>query len=305
MAAGDAARHDRASARRRRSRRRRSSTRSSSTSRTPKGSPRRRSVFATMRPCAAGSRSRDARWPSATTTAFSTPPGASCSAGSSIDASEAMDASRARFLRYVRAAGRWARLLTGGQPGPGVRVFYGHDHVPAPGEPVAGRHGEVPAAGRPASPTSPTDFSLLYLGSTWLPRDLSALLWHVRRRRIPLLLNQNGVGYPGWAGSGTEAFNRPLRTVLGAAEHVLYQSAVLQARGGRARRPSLPARGRSCTTPSTSGTSRRRSSPPRTGRSCSSEATSTRPTASSSGSRRSRRSCRRIPTRSSSSRGGS
>jgi glycosyltransferase involved in cell wall biosynthesis len=46
----------------------------------------------------------------------------------------------------------------------------------------------------------------------------------VRRRRIPLLLNQNGVGYPGWAGSGTEAFNRPLRTVLGAAEHVLYQS---------------------------------------------------------------------------------
>ena len=37
-------------------------------------------------------------------------------------------------------------------------------------------------------------------------------------------LNQNGVGYPGWAGSDAETFNRPLRRVLGAAEHVLYQS---------------------------------------------------------------------------------
>ena len=160
---------------------------------------------------------------SATTTAFSTEPGTSFSAGSSIDASEAMDASRARFVRYVRAAGRWAQLLTGGQPGPGVRVFYGHDRVPAPGEPVAGGTAKFQRLAT-RFPNQPTDFSLLYLGSTWLPRDLRALLWHVRRRRIPLLLNQNGVGYPGWAGSGTEAFNRPLRTVLGAAEHVLYQS---------------------------------------------------------------------------------
>jgi glycosyltransferase involved in cell wall biosynthesis len=38
------------------------------------------------------------------------------------------------------------------------------------------------------------------------------------------VLNQNGVGYPGWAGEGTDAFNEPLRRVLGQAEHVLYQS---------------------------------------------------------------------------------
>jgi glycosyltransferase involved in cell wall biosynthesis len=135
-----------------------------------------------------------------------------------------MDATTARAVRYARAGARWSRLLTRGRPDPGVRVFYGHDEVPAPGEPVAGGTAKFQRLAT-RFPNHPTDFSLLYLGSTWLPRDLRALLWHVRRRSIPLLLNQNGVGYPGWAGSDAETFNRPLRTVLGAAEHVLYQSA--------------------------------------------------------------------------------
>jgi glycosyltransferase involved in cell wall biosynthesis len=74
-------------------------------------------------------------------------------------------------------------------------------------------------------PNHPTDFSILYLGSTWLPRDLRPLLWHARRQRIPLIVNQNGVGYPGWAGEGTDEFNRPLHMILAQAEHVLYQSA--------------------------------------------------------------------------------
>ncbi len=37
-------------------------------------------------------------------------------------------------------------------------------------------------------------------------------------------MNQDGVGYPGWAGDRTEAINRPLRRALHAADHVLYQS---------------------------------------------------------------------------------
>jgi glycosyltransferase involved in cell wall biosynthesis len=129
----------------------------------------------------------------------------------------------ARIGRYARAATRWAQLLAAGGPGPGVRVFYGHDRVPGPGEPVAGGTAKFQ---RLASrfPNHPTDFSLLYLGSTWLPRDLGPLLGLARRRGIPLLVNQNGVGYPGWAGPGAEAFNRPLRRILGQAEHVLYQS---------------------------------------------------------------------------------
>jgi glycosyltransferase involved in cell wall biosynthesis len=129
----------------------------------------------------------------------------------------------ARIGRYVRAGSRWTRLLVARRPQPGVRVFYGHDRVPAAGEPVAGGTAKFQRLAT-RFPNHPTDFSLLYLGSTWLPRDLGPLLGLARRRGIPLLVNQNGVGYPGWAGEGTEAFNRPLRRILAQAEHVLYQS---------------------------------------------------------------------------------
>jgi glycosyltransferase involved in cell wall biosynthesis len=130
---------------------------------------------------------------------------------------------RGRSGRWGRAGRRWARLLSRRRSTHGLRVFYGHDRVPAPGEPVAGGTAKFQRLAT-RFPNHPTGFSLLYLGSTWLPRDLRALLWHARRRSIPLLLNQNGVGYPGWAGGDADAFNRPLRAVLGAAEHVLYQS---------------------------------------------------------------------------------
>jgi glycosyltransferase involved in cell wall biosynthesis len=73
-------------------------------------------------------------------------------------------------------------------------------------------------------PNNPTDFSLLYLSTTWLPRDFRPLIGLAKRRGAPLVLNQDGVAYPGWAGGATEALNRPYRRVLLAAEHVLYQS---------------------------------------------------------------------------------
>ena len=128
-----------------------------------------------------------------------------------------------RGARYARAAFRWARLLAPGRTASGVRVFYGHDRVPAPGEPVAGGTAKFQRLAT-RFPNQPTGFTLVYLGSTWLPRDLRPLLQYARRRRVPVVLNQNGVGYPGWAGDHTEAFNRPLRRVLEAADHVLYQS---------------------------------------------------------------------------------
>lgn len=134
-----------------------------------------------------------------------------------------MDVGRPRISRYTRAGTRWARLLTAGKTAPGTRVFYGHDLVPGPGERAAGGTAKAQKLNE-RFPNSPLDFSLLYLGSTWLPRDLRPLLRLARRRRIPVVVNQDGVGYPGWAGNRTEAVNRPLRRSLHAADHVLYQS---------------------------------------------------------------------------------
>jgi glycosyltransferase involved in cell wall biosynthesis len=113
-------------------------------------------------------------------------------------------------------------LIARGRP-PGLRVFYGHDRVPAPGDPVAGGTAKFQRLAA-RFPNSPDDFTLLYLGSTALPRDLVPLLKLARRRALPVVLNQDGVAYPGWAGEATETLNATNRRALQSADHVLYQS---------------------------------------------------------------------------------
>jgi glycosyltransferase involved in cell wall biosynthesis len=134
-----------------------------------------------------------------------------------------VNAELARAARYGRAAARWSRAVLPRPHTAGVRVFYGHDVVPAAGDAVAGGTGKFQRLVR-RFPNRPVDFSVLYLGSTWLPRDLRALLWLARRRNAPVVVNQSGVAYPGWAGSQTERINAPFRRALLAADHVLYQS---------------------------------------------------------------------------------
>ena len=134
-----------------------------------------------------------------------------------------MDVGPARVGRYGRAAARWTRLLTAGRARPGLRVFYGWDRIPGAGEPVAGGTAKLQKLAA-RWPNRPTDFSLLYLGTTYLPRDLRQLLWLARRRRAKVVVNQDGVAYPGWAGGETDELNAPLRRALHGADHVLYQS---------------------------------------------------------------------------------
>jgi glycosyltransferase involved in cell wall biosynthesis len=134
-----------------------------------------------------------------------------------------VDLSLERGGRYGRAAVRWARLLVSGRPQPGVRVFYGHDRVPEPGARVAGGTAKIQKLAE-RFPNEPIGFSLLYFGSNRLPRDLGPLLSLARWRGIPVVLNQDGVAYPGWAGEATHRINAPMRRALLAADHVVYQS---------------------------------------------------------------------------------
>jgi glycosyltransferase involved in cell wall biosynthesis len=131
---------------------------------------------------------------------------------------------RARVGRYARGGARWLRLLAARRPPAGIRVSYGVDRIPDEGEIATGGSAKYQRLAR-RFPNSPARFSILYMGSNGLPpRDLGLLLWIARRRRIPFVLNQDGVAYPAWAGERSDELNRPLRRALVAADHVLYQS---------------------------------------------------------------------------------
>ena len=79
---------------------------------------------------------------------------------------------------------------------------------PHPGDPASGGSAKSQRLAE-RFPNSPVDFTLLYLGSTWLPRDLGPLLALAERRDLPIVLNQDGIAYPGWAGDTTEELNEP------------------------------------------------------------------------------------------------
>lgn len=128
-----------------------------------------------------------------------------------------------RSRRLVVAGIRSTRLLLDRKPTPGLRVGYGHDRIPGPDERAAGGNAKFQKLAT-RFPNRLDDFTLLYLGSSGLPRDLGFLLSIARRRGAPVVLNQDGVGYPAWAGERAGEVNRPLRQALLAADHVMYQT---------------------------------------------------------------------------------
>jgi glycosyltransferase involved in cell wall biosynthesis len=114
-----------------------------------------------------------------------------------------------------------------------VRVSYGVERLPAPGAAVSG--GIVKFQRLQTSfPHHPFRFNVLYLGSSSLPADVPAQIDLARRKHAGVLLNQNGVAYPAWAGSTAETLNARLRVALRAADHVLYQSEFCKAYADRA-----------------------------------------------------------------------
>lgn len=78
---------------------------------------------------------------------------------------------------------------------------------------------------RDAFPWNEQSFNLLYLVSSALPPYAEDLVKRCRRIGIPLIWNQNGVAYPGWAGHDVERYNGPMRRLRAEADYVIYQSA--------------------------------------------------------------------------------
>jgi len=117
------------------------------------------------------------------------------------------------------------RAIAAAAPARGrVAVFYGHDRIPTIDEAAHGGTVKFQQLQR-VFPNEPRAFNVLYLGSSNRPPDSSDLVGLARARGVKILLNQDGVAYPGWHGPGWERTNEPLAELLHAADHVLFQSA--------------------------------------------------------------------------------
>lgn len=114
---------------------------------------------------------------------------------------------------------RWQR----GIDQSGISVFYGFDQTPVPGDKAAGGIIKIQDL-ESLFPNHPFGANVLYLISSALPYFAVRMARMAQRAGAAVVLNQNGVAYPGWFGKGWKSHNRPMRQLFQIADHVLYQS---------------------------------------------------------------------------------
>jgi glycosyltransferase involved in cell wall biosynthesis len=104
-----------------------------------------------------------------------------------------------------------------------IRLNYGYDSVPGPDEHVFGGLVKLQDLNK-AFPQSLENPTVLYLVSSALPYFPVRLAETAKKSGAKLVINQNGVAYPGWYGKGWERANRPMKRLLAMADYVFYQS---------------------------------------------------------------------------------
>lgn len=127
--------------------------------------------------------------------------------------------------RLLAETKRWHRKSgeqTGAGPNP-CRVFYGHEHLPARHEYAGGAMVKFQDL-NDRFPNTVLSPSIVYLVSSALPLYPNMIARIAKQRGALLVLNQNGVAYPGWHGPGWQRTNRPARRLLQQADYVFYQS---------------------------------------------------------------------------------
>lgn len=71
---------------------------------------------------------------------------------------------------------------------------------------------------------SPDHFNLLYLVSSGPDSHADLRVKWCKEHGVPFVWNQNGVGYPAWAGKETEKINAPMRKLYRQADFIFFQS---------------------------------------------------------------------------------
>lgn len=120
---------------------------------------------------------------------------------------------------YFHEHSRWRHVSHAENPA----VFYGFDDLPKSDEYVFG--GMVKLFDlQSAFSNTPTRPNFLYLVSSALPYFPVRMAKMAKEGGAKVIINQNGVAYPGWYGKGWQKQNQPMRELLRLADYVIYQS---------------------------------------------------------------------------------
>lgn len=138
-------------------------------------------------------------------------------------------------LDYLNLARIWLRTYPGqrriwgddGRRVDGIKVNYGFDRVPGADEQVFGGLVKLQDLSRAFTQTSHAP-NILYLVSSALPYFPVQLAKMARKAGARIVLNQNGVAYPGWYGDGYQRENKSVACLHSIADHVFYQSEFCQ-----------------------------------------------------------------------------
>jgi glycosyltransferase involved in cell wall biosynthesis len=104
-----------------------------------------------------------------------------------------------------------------------VCVYYGFDRLLTQEDHLQGGIVKLLDLNR-RYPNQVSGANILYLISSALPNNASRLVTFARRKGVKIVLNQNGLAYPGWHGVGWEKINEPILKVWQASHYVFYQS---------------------------------------------------------------------------------
>ena len=125
--------------------------------------------------------------------------------------------------QWLRERKRWRKVALNGEP----RVFYGYESIPGQNQFSSG--GIVKCIDlQTIFPNCTNAPNILYLVSSALPPQVGLILRRARSSGAVVVLNQNGVAYPGWHGPGWERTNERLGSVLHSSDFVIYQSRFCQ-----------------------------------------------------------------------------
>lgn len=125
------------------------------------------------------------------------------------------------FKSYPALRKTW--ICKSGRSGVPVRVNYGFENVPGPDEHVFG--GLVKLQDLNNEFPHIKEFpDILYLVSSALPYFPERLARMAQKAGAKIVVNQNGVAYPGWFGKGWQRQNKSMAYLHAMADYVFYQS---------------------------------------------------------------------------------